>query len=267
MTVPSLLLTDKVAIVTGARRGIGEAIALTFAEAGADVVVCDMVADTGELKAVVDEIQRLGRRSLAVQTDISQKAEVERLLQKTVDEFGGIDILVNNAALMCRVPLLELPEDEWDRVIDTNLKGYFLCCQVVGRKMMEQERGNIINIASGAGIMPRNSRGSYAISKAGVIMLTRVLAREFGPEIRINAIAPSAETPGQQANAPDLADPEIIAQVLAHVPLGRLGELGEMASVALFLASDASSFVTGHTLVADGGLLSDGGLNTLGKRF
>ena len=103
--------------------------------------------------------------------------------------------------------------------------------------------------------MPRNSRGSYAISKAGVIMLTRVLARELGPKIRINAIAPSAETPGQLANAPDFADPEIMAQALAHLPLGRQGELGEMASVALFLASDASSFVTGHTLVADGGLL------------
>ena len=150
MTIPSLLLTNKVAIVTGARRGIGEAIALTFAEAGANVVVCDVVADTGKLKAVADEIQRLGRRSLAVQTDISQKVEVESLLQKTVDEFGGVDILVNNAALMCRIPLLELPEDEWDRVIDTNLKGYFLCCQVVGRKMMDQERGNIVNIASGA---------------------------------------------------------------------------------------------------------------------
>ena len=266
MTVPSLLLTDKVAIVTGARRGIGEAIALTFAEAGADVVVCDVVADTGELKAVADEIQRLGRRSLAVQTDISQKVEVESLLQKTVDEFGGVDILVNNAALMCRVPLLELPEDEWDRVIDTNLKGYFLCCQVVGRKMMEQERGNIVNLASGAGIMPRGSRGSYAISKAGVIMLTRVLARELGPKIRINAIAPSVRTPGNQAFA-EFSDPEMLAQMLAHVPLGRFGELSEMGSVALFLASDASSYITGHTLVADGGLLSDGGLNTLGKRF
>ena len=174
---------------------------MTFAEAGADVVVCDVVADTGELKATADEIQRLGRRSLAVQTDIRQKAEVESLLQKTVDEFGGIDILVNNATLMCRIPLLELPEDEWDRVIDTNLKGYFLCCQVVGRKMMEQERGNIVNLASGAGIMPRGSRGSYAISKAGVIMLTRVLARELGPKVRINAIAPSVRTPGNQAFA------------------------------------------------------------------
>ncbi len=268
MTIPSLLLTDKVAIVTGARRGIGEAIALTFAEAGADVVVCDVVADTGELKAVADEIQRLGRRSLAVQTDISQKVEVERLLQKTVDEFGGVDILVNNAALMCRVPLLELPEDEWDRVIDTNLKGYFLCCQVVGRKMMDQERGNIVNLASGAGIMPRGSRGSYAISKAGVIMLTRVLARELGPKIRINAIAPSVRTPGNQGPPfAELTDPETMAQMLTHFPLGRYGEYSEMGSVALFLASDAASYVTGHTLVADGGVLSDGGLNLMGKRF
>ena len=268
MTLPSLLLTDKVAIVTGARRGIGEAIALTFAEAGADVFVCDVVIEDGELKAVAEEIQRIGRRSLAVQTDISQKTEVESLLQKTVDEFGGIDILVNNAALMCRIPLLELPEDEWDRVMDTNLKGYFLCCQVVGRKMMDQERDIIINIASGAGIMPRGSRGSYAISKAGVIMLTRVLARELGPKIRINAIiAPSTRTPGNQALLPEITDPEILAQSLAHVPLGRRGELSEMGSVALFLVSDASSYIIGHTLVADGGVLSDGGLNTMGKRF
>ena len=243
MTLPSLLLTDKVAIVTGARRGIGEAIALTFAEAGADVFVCDVVIEDGELKAVAEEIQRIGRRSLAVQTDISQKTEVESLLQKTVDEFGGIDILVNNAALMCRISLLELPEDEWDRVMDTNLKGYFLCCQVVGRKMMDQKRGIIINIASGAGIMPRGSRGSYAISKAGVIMLTRVLARELGPKIRINAIAPSTRTPGNQALLPEITDPEILAQSLAHVPLGRRGELSEMGSVALFLVSDASSYI------------------------
>ena len=269
MTIPSLLLTDKVAIVTGARRGIGKAIALTFAEAGADVVVCDVAIEDGELKAVADEIQRLGRRSLMVKTDIRQKAEVESLLQKTVDEFGGIDILVNNAALQKRVPLLELPEDEWDGVIDTNLKGYFLCSQVVGRKMMEQERGNIINIASIAGIISRGSRGSYAISKAGVIMLTRVLAREFGPKIRINAIAPgNIRTTASQANVPEAnVDSEKLAQILAHVPLGRFGEPSEIASVALFLASDASSYITGHTIVADGGVLSDGGLNLLGKRF
>ena len=131
---------------------------------------------------------------------------------------------------------------------------------------MEQERGNIVNLASQAGIMPRGSRGSYAISKAGVIMLTRVLARELGPKIRINAIAPSARTPGNQAFA-EFSDPEMLARILSHVPLGRFGELSEIGSVALFLASDASSYVTGHTLVADGGLLSDGGLNTVGKRF
>ena len=269
MTIPSLSMTDKVAIVTGARRGMGEAIALTFAEAGADVVVCDVVIEDGELKAVADEIQRLGRRSLMVKTDIRQKADVESLLQKAVDEFGGIDILVNNAALNCRIPLLELPEDEWDGVIDTNLKGYFLCSQVVGRKMMDQERGNIINIASIAGIISRGSRGSYAISKAGIIMLTRVLAREFGPKIRINAIAPAnIRTPGAEATFPQRnVDPEKLAQKLAHYPLGRAGEPSEIASVALFLASEASSYITGQTIVVDGGLLSDGGLNTAGKRF
>ena len=114
--------------------------------------------------------------------------------------------------------------------------------------------------------MPRGSRGSYAISKAGVIMLTRVLARELDPKIRINAIAPAVRTPGNQAFA-EFSDPEMLAQMLAHVPLGRFGELSEMGSVALFLASDAASYVTGHTLVADGGVLSDGGLNLLGKRF
>ena len=253
MGVSTLPLQGKVAIVTGSRRGIGKSIALALAEAGADIAVCDRVIEDGELKAVAEEIQQLGRRSLAVQADITQKAEVARLAQRVMDEFGVIDILVNNAAMNVMAPLLELREDGWDRVIDTDLKGYYLCCQAVGKRMVDQKRGNIINIASTAAIKAAPQMGAYCIAKAGVVMLTRVLALELAKyNIRVNAIAPyMVKTKFSQ---PLWSDPETLKQLESEIPLGRLAEPGDIVGSALFLASDASSYITGHTIIVDGGL-------------
>jgi len=250
--VPSFLLPGKVAIVTGGRRGIGKAIALALAEAGADIAVCDRVMEDGELKATAEEAKRLGRRSLAVQADIAQKADVDNLVQRVVDEFGVIDILVNNAAMNIMAPLLELREDGWDRIIDTDLKGYYLCSQAVGKIMVEQKRGNIINIASTAAMYTAPEMGAYCIAKAGVVMLTKVLAVELAQHnIRVNAIAPSMVK--TKFSQPLWSDPETLKEIESGIPLGRLAEPSDIIGSVLFLASDASSYITGHTIIVDGG--------------
>ena len=252
MSIPSLSLEGKVAIVTGGSRGIGRAIALTFAGVGADVVVCSRDLD-GKLGTVAEEIKGLGRRSLAVPTDVMQKAALDNLVQKTMAEFGAIDILVNNAGTSVRKSVLEHTDEDWDKVIDTNLTSYFLCSRAVAKIMTQQKRGNIISIASVRGIRGASGRIGYNVSKAGVIMLTRVLALEFASDnIRVNAIAPGwIKT---EMTAPLMNDPEARKEIDATIPMGRWAEPDEMANVALFLASDMSSYVTGHTLVADGGI-------------
>jgi NAD(P)-dependent dehydrogenase (short-subunit alcohol dehydrogenase family) len=259
MSISSFSLEGKVAVVTGAKRGIGKAIALAFAEAGADVAICTRVFkdDKDDLEAVAEEIRKLGRRSLAIQADISQKADVDNMVQQVMNEFGRIDILVNNAALHSRTPLLELEEDEWDRVIDTNLKGCYLCCQTVGKIMVDQRKGSIINIASTTGLKVIGKKSScYAIAKAGETMLTRGLAWDLGIyNIRVNCISPGPINKTEMARF-IWSDPEILKEKQAVLPLGRMGEPSEIANVALFLASDASSYITGHTVVVDGGLLA-----------
>jgi gluconate 5-dehydrogenase len=178
---------------------------------------------------------------------------VDSLVQRVVGEFGVIDILVNNAAMNIRAPLLELREDGWDRVIDTDLKGYYLCSQAVGRQMVAQKRGNIINIASTAAMKAAAEMGAYCIAKAGVVMLTRVLALELAQyHIRVNAIAPyMVKTKFSQ---PLWSDPETLKQIESEIPLGRLAETGDIIGSVLFLASDASRYITGHTIIVDGGL-------------
>jgi len=257
VSIPSLSLEGKTAIVTGARRGIGEATALAFAEAGADVAISDWVVEDGELAAVADKIEKLGRRSLAVQADVSRKADVDNLVQRVMDEFGTIDILANNAGIASGTPLLEMGEDEWDSVIDVHLKGCYLCSQAVGKIMVEQKRGNIINIASVEGVRSvRRSANPYPGAKAGIMLLTRGMAWELGPyNIRVNAIAPGAIKTGMFLLGA-WSDPEISKLVEARIPLGRIAEPAEIANVALFLTSGAASFITGHTIVADAGLLA-----------
>ena len=255
MSIPGFSLEGKVAVVTGGKRGIGRAVALAFAEAGADVVVCSRRVEDGQLLAVADQIQRLGRRSLAIQADVSEKTDIDNLVQRVMDEFGVIDILVNNAAMNIRVPLLELREDGWDKIMNTDLKGYYLCSQAVGKIMVAQRKGNIINMASRAALKASKNIGAYCIAKAGVVMLTRVLALELGSyNIRVNAIAPSVVRTKFSEVLWDA--PEKLKKIEAEVPLGYLAEPSDVVGSALFLASDASSYITGHTIIVDGGQLA-----------
>jgi len=250
--VGSSTLSGRVAVVTGGRRGLGEAIALALAEAGADIALCDRVIDDGELEAVAGEVKRLGRRSLVVKADITQKAEVDGFVRRAVDELGAIDILVNNAATNIMAPLLELGEDGWDRVIDTDLKGYYLCSQAAGRVMVEQKRGNIINIASTAALKAAPQMGAYCIAKAGVVMLTKVLAVELGQyNIRVNAVAPYIVK--TKFSQPLWSEPEALKQIESEIPVGRLAETDDIVGSVLFLAAEASSYITGQTIIVDGG--------------
>ena len=255
MNLSSFSLAGRVAIVTGAKRGIGRAIALALADAGADVAICSRVVDDGKLGTVAEEIQRLGRRSLVVRTDITQRSDVDELVQKVMGEFGAIDILVNNAVVIIREPLLDFAEGDWDKMMDTDLKGYFLCSQAVAKTMLNQRKGSIINVASVAGFRVSPRRGPYSIAKAGVIMLTRLLAVELASyNIRVNAVAPGQVK--TEATQVYWGDPDIFKQRIAMIPLGRWAEPSEVAGAVVFLASDAASYITGHTIVVDGGTLA-----------
>ena len=248
MTLPDFSLKNKVAIVTGAKRGIGKAIAVTFAEAGADVVVCGRTL--AELEEVTSEIRALGRRSLALKTDVTLKNEVTSLVERTIKDFGTIDILVNNAVVYTGGPLVELSEGDWDNSLDIGLKGFYLCSQAVARVMVEKSRGSIINMSSTAGIRPTGSQGAYSIIKAGGIMLTKLLAVELAQwNIRVNALAPTVVRT-------EWTNVEVLRGFMTQLPLGRLTELHELTAAALFLASDASSYISGHVLIVDGGRIN-----------
>lgn len=256
MNLPTLSLEEQVAIVTGARQGIGRAISLLFAQAGADVVVADIEIDDGKLESVAGEIRKLGCRSLAVQTDVTRKVDIDNLVERTEKELGPIDILVNNAGIGSGPRLLDISEEDWHKVLDTHLTAAYLSCQAVGRRMVQRNKGNIINIASIEGIriaVPiRNGANPYPSAKAGLIMLTRGLARELGPQnIRVNAIAPGGIN--TEMLKPAMENAGLMQLINAFIPMGRLGEPEEIASVALFLASPAASYVNGATLVVDGG--------------
>jgi NAD(P)-dependent dehydrogenase (short-subunit alcohol dehydrogenase family) len=255
MSIPNFSLAGKVALVTGARQGIGKTIALALAEAGADVAICDLVADDYKLNAVAQEIQKLGRRAMTVQADTSQKEDVDRMIQKVMDQYGGIDILVNNAGIIIRSPILEMAEKDWDRLLEVDLKGYFLCAQAVGRKMVERKKGVIINIASQFGFKVAAGMGAYSVAKAGVVMLTRVLAHEMGRSgIRANCVAPALVKTDFSRHT--WSDAETLRQVEASLPLGRVAETNDLVGAVLLLASDASSYITGHTILVDGGALA-----------
>jgi 3-oxoacyl-[acyl-carrier protein] reductase len=264
MSIPGLSLEGKVAIVTGAagKRGMGWAIALAFAEAGADVAVCDYVVDVDDrnLEAAAEEVTRLGRRSLAIQADVSKKSDVDNMVQRVNNKLGPVDILVNNAGIIRISPVLETDEESWDSVIDVNLKGCFLCSKAVSKGMVERESGSIISISSINGLTAFPAPASYSASKAGIIMLTRSLARELGGNnIRVNAVAPGAMLTDWVSHISDMpvqTSPKKSSTSEGRIPLNRAGEPSEVASAVLFLASDAASYITGHTLVVDGGWLA-----------
>lgn len=247
--------SGEVAIVTGGKRGIGREIALALAAAGAEVAVCTRVVEDGGLDAVVEEIKKLGRRSLGIRADTSRKADVDHMVEKVMDEFGRIDILVNNAGALIKAPFLEMSEDVWDRHMDVNLKGYYLFSQSVAKKMVDRRKGCIINIASDLAFKAIPTLGAYCVSKAGIIMLTRVLAQELGQYgIRVNVIAPGMIR--TELSRPNWSDPTFLKHMEAITPLGRIGELSDIVGAALLLASDASSYISGSTILVNGGGLA-----------
>jgi len=247
-------LKGKVALITGGSRGIGRAIALTFADAGADVVVSSRNRRPPELEKVAEEIRAKGRRALAMPAHVGKKEDVQNLVQKTLREFGRIDILVNNAgANPVLSSMVDLEEAAFEKVMEVNLKGALLMSQAVAQEMIKQGGGRIINISSISGLRARaDGTGAYCISKAGVNMLTQVMARELAEHnILVNAIAPgSIKTEMSRVN---WIDPERRAQRIREIELKRFGEPEEVGGLALFLASEASSFVTGEIIRVDGG--------------
>ncbi len=247
-------LQDRAAIVTGGGQGIGHALALGLAREGAHVVV----ADIQEEKALetAGEIQRLGRRGLGLKVDVSDLREISRMVERTLEELGRIDILVNNAGIALPTPFLETTEADWDRIMDVNLKAAFFCSQMVARAMIQQGSGKIVNLASTSSFVAGRQEVPYAISKAGVWMLTAAASAELAPYgINVNAIAPGLiKTPLTEKHFPSLEALE--ARVKAKAPMGRAGSPQDLVGAVVFLCSEEADYVTGHTLVVDGGWLT-----------
>ena len=249
-------LKGKVAIITGARRGMGRSHALKLAEAGARVVVADI--SLADCEKVVKEIEKKKGEAMAVACDVTKKAEVDKMVQTAVEKWGKVDILVNNAGIAQFQSFLKMTEEEWDRTLDINLKGYFLCVQAAAREMAKQKSGVIVNIASVA--MGQQGIGfpnivHYCASKGGIVGMTEALAVELAPyNIRVNAVSPGMiETPMIDQIK---QDPKTMAAMLNKVPMHRVGKPEEVSNLVLFLASDDSSYMTGSTVVVDGGWLA-----------
>jgi len=242
-------LEGKTALVTGAASGIGRAIAMAFARAGARVAV-NHLGRAGEARQLVGEIAAAGSSAIEVEADVSQAVGVERLVSKTEDALGPIDILVNNAGVILEKPFLETTDADWDFVLGTDLRAVFLCCRAVLRSMRQSNSGVIINVASELGILGRELYAPYCAAKAGVIGLTRALAREFAPQIRVNAIAPGPVNTAMLST--EHMSPEVLERERA-IPARRVGEPHEIAGTALFLASDLATFYYGQVLSPNGG--------------
>jgi NAD(P)-dependent dehydrogenase (short-subunit alcohol dehydrogenase family) len=251
------MLNARVAIVTGGGRGIGEAIVRRFAEEGAIVIAAQRSAEDGD--AVVDAVVRKGGRALAIPTDVRDAESVQRLVAVTLERFGRLDILVNNAGMGIRRTVTESTVDEWDHVMDPNVRGVFLCMKYGIPPMVEQGSGSVINMASVASFVGFPRDAAYCASKGAVLMLTRQAALDYAPfGVRINAICPGfIDTPMLRQYCSQQPDPEEAWQeVLSQTPTGRVGTPDDVAGAAVYLAGDDSAWVTGSTLTVDGGLLA-----------
>ena len=243
-------LNGKIAFVTGGAQGIGRDIALAFAREGADVVIGDINLEKAE--AAAKEIAALGRKSLAVELNVTEYVKVEESVNKILDKFTKIDILVNNAGITKDNLLLRMSEADWDAVLQVNLKGTFNCTKAVSRSMIKQRSGRIVNIASIIGIIGNPGQANYSASKAGIIALTKTTAKELASRnITANAVAPGFIQTEMTAKLPE----DLKQKMLAVIPLSRFGTPEDIARVCLFLASDEAAYITGQTVVVDGGMV------------
>ena len=243
-------LKDKVALITGGARGIGQAIAMTFAKEGADIVVADVNLETAQKTA--SEIESLGRKALALEMDVTSYEKVEEGINKILDKMGKVDILVNNAGITKDNLLLRMSQAEWDAVINVNLKGTFNCIKAVSRPMVKQRSGRIISIASIIGLIGNPGQANYAASKAGIIALTKTVAKELASRnINANAVAPGFIQTEMTAKLSE----DIKKKMLEAIPLAKLGTPQDVANLCLFLACDESSYITGQVITIDGGMV------------
>jgi len=245
------MLDGKVALVTGGSRGIGRAIALQLATQGAKVAV-NYAGNEAKALEVVDEIKAKGIEAIAIQADVSNADSVAKMVKEVITTFGSLDILVNNAGITRDNLIMRMKEDEWDDVINTNLKGVFNCTKAVTRQMMKQRSGRIINIASIVGVSGNPGQANYVAAKAGVIGLTKTTAKELASRnINVNAVAPGFIT----TDMTDKLTDEMKTEMLKQIPLGRLGEPKDIAAIVTFLASEQGDYLTGQTIHVDGGMV------------
>jgi 3-oxoacyl-[acyl-carrier protein] reductase len=244
--------TDRVAVVTGASRGIGRCTAVELAKRGASVVVNYIDPFENDANGVVKEIEALGSQAIAVKANVTQAAEVDALMKTTIDRFGKIDILVNNAGTTRDNLIMMMKEEDWDLVLNINLKGAWLCSKAAVRFMIRKRYGRIVNISSVSGIAGQGGQTNYSSSKAGLIGLTKALAREVaGRQVTVNAVAPGFVKTDLTANLPK----ELLDELNKRIPLERWGTVEDIAHAVAFLASDEASYITGHVLSVDGGLV------------
>ncbi|MBN2151177.1 MAG: glucose 1-dehydrogenase [Candidatus Lokiarchaeota archaeon] len=248
-------MLGKTALITGATGGIGRAMALLFAEEGGADIVVNYNTSEAAAKAIVERVEGFGRKAIAIKADVTKKAEVDAMVHKAIEHFGHVDVLINNAGLNRAAPILELDEANWSTVVDTSMKGTYLVTQAVARHMLERKEGVIVNMASVAGMVGETSTAPslhYNAAKQGIVAMTRTMARAFGPEIRVNAVAPGVIATEFHVKAG--GSMEAVQKRGQDAVLKRPGTAEEVAHVALFLASPDSSYITGQTIVVDGGL-------------
>lgn len=246
-----MTLSGKTAIVTGGSRGIGKAIALKLAEKGANVVV-NYTSNFEKAQEVVEQIKSMGRDAIAIKADVSNSDDVENLLKEVNKHFDTIDILINNAGITRDTLLIRMKDEDWNKVMDINLKGTYLCTKYFGKKMMKQKSGKIINITSVVGIIGNAGQANYSASKAGVIGFTKSIAKELGSRgINVNAVAPGFIKTEMTEKLSD----EVVKNYSKSIPLGRFGNVEDVANVVAFLASDEANYITGQVINVDGGMV------------